>query len=173
MKTYIGIDPGSQGFISVLHPSGEREYLSIRDNSPQGLAAFLSEKKRNCEDIFVIMEEVHALFGSSASSTFSFGEINGLLKGILIALKIPFALVQPKEWQSCIWINQDKVFKTGKVNPKTGKPSRVVDTKPTSINAARRLFPDIDFRRTPKCAKLDDNKVDSVLICEYARRNNL
>lgn len=173
MKTYIGIDPGSLGFISVLHPSGEREYLSIKDSSAQELAAFLQEKKQNSAALMAIMEEVHSVHGSSAAATFSFGEINGILKGILTALKIPYSLVQPKEWQNCIWINQDKVYKAGKVNPKTGKVSKVIDTKPTSMNAATRLFPEIDFRRSPSCKKLDDNKVDSVLICEYARRNNL
>lgn len=172
MRTYIGIDPGSLGFITVLHPGGERDYLSIKTSTPLEIADFLS-KYVSPEDSFVIMEEVHAVHGSSASATFAFGEINGLLKGILTALHLPYALVQPKEWQNCIWINQDKVYKAGKVNPKTGKISRTIDTKPTSMNAALRLFPNVDFRRTPSCKSLDDNKVDSVLICEYARRMNL
>jgi hypothetical protein len=41
------------------------------------------------------------------------------------------------------------------------------------MNAAKRLFPNIDFRRTTKCKNLDDNKVDATLMCEYARRKNL
>ena len=48
-----------------------------------------------------------------------------------------------------------------------------VNTKETSMNAAKRLFPNIDFRRTTKCKNLDDNKVDATLMCEYARRKNL
>lgn len=172
MKTYIGIDPGSKGFLSVLHPDGSREYLSIDENSPQSLADFLLNQKQTCEGLFVIMESVHAIFGSAAGATFEFGKINGLLEGILIALKIPYTLVPPKEWQSEIWVNADKVWKAGKVNAKTGKLSKTIDTKPTSINAAMRLFPEIDFRRNERCKKIDDNKVDSVLICEYGRRSN-
>ena len=47
-----------------------------------------------------------------------------------------------------------------------------VNTKATSINAAKRLFPELDFRRTEKCDNIDDNKVDATLICEYLRRKN-
>ena len=48
-----------------------------------------------------------------------------------------------------------------------------VDTKNTSYNAARRIFPEIDFRRSIRCTNFDDNKVDATLIAEYGRRNNL
>lgn len=37
--------------------------------------------------------------------------------------------------------------------------------------AVKRLFPDMDLRRTVKCTVFDDNKIDSILMCEYARRN--
>lgn len=173
MKTYIGIDPGSKGFISVLHPNGNREFLSIEDATLQEVVEFLSRQKHDCDKLIAIMEDVHAIYGSSAGSTFEFGKINGILEGFLIALKIPYSLVPPKEWQGKIWITPDKVWKTGKLNQKTGRISKTVDTKPTSMNAALRLFPDIDFRKNERCKKLDDNKVDAVLICEYARRENL
>ena len=48
-----------------------------------------------------------------------------------------------------------------------------VNTKQTSINCAKRLFPTLDFRKNEKCKKIDDNKVDSVLMAEFARRKNL
>ena len=56
---------------------------------------------------------------------------------------------------------------------KTVKQYKAVDPKPTSINAARRLFPNIDLRKNERCKKIDDNKVDSLLMAEYARRKNL
>lgn len=171
MKTYISCDPGSEGFICAWNPDNDvREYISIKDSTRRQLADFLN---RYAESSVAVMEEVHALHGSSAKSTFRFGEIFGLLQGLFIALRIPYHLVQPKDWQASIWINSDKVYKAGKVNQKTGKASRIVDTKPTSINAASRLFPGIDFRRTPDCKKIDDNKVDATLIGEYARRANI
>lgn len=170
MKTYIGIDPGAKGFITVRQPNGELEFFSIADHTPLELSDFLGRYKENST---CVMEEVHALFNSSAKSTFAFGEIFGLLKGIIISNEIPFVLIPPKTWQGDIWINSDKVYASSKVNPKTGKVTKVVDTKATSINSARRLFPRVDLRRTPACKNVDDNKCDSLLICEYARRKNL
>ena len=50
---------------------------------------------------------------------------------------------------------------------------KVVSTKNTSINAAKRLFPSLDLRKSTKCKNIDDNKVDALLMSEYARRKNL
>lgn len=166
-KTYIGIDPGSKGFIAVVYPEGGKEFLALNDTDYHDVAKWLDGvnvmSEKNC---VCCMESIHTVFGSSAKATFSFGETFGVLQGLLIALGIPYHLVPPKMWQKEIWITQDKVYKTA-----GGKKS--VDNKPTSINAARRLFPDVDFRRTPKCTKMDDNKCDAMLICEYGRRKNL
>lgn len=170
-RIIISCDPGSEGFLCAWDPGTDaREYISIKDSTKSQLATFLG---KYAEGSVAVMEEVHAIFGSSAKATFNFGEVFGMLQGLFIALRIPYHLVQPKVWQDAIWINADKVYKAGKVNPKTGKVSRVIDTKPTSINAASRLFPDVDFRRTAACKKVDDNKVDATLIGEYARRQNL
>lgn len=172
-KTIIGIDPGQKGFI-VVDDGSHKEYFSIMENNLRDAALFLKNVKTLAEDnVVCCMEEVHALYGSSAKATFSFGEIFGTLQGILIALEIPYHLVQPKEWQKEIWINQDKVWKsTGRVN-KNGQAIKTIEQKATSINAAMRLFPSEDFRRSPKCKKPDDNKCDAMLICEYGRRKNL
>ena len=64
-------------------------------------------------------------------------------------------------------------YKTIKKSDGTEQKRKVVDTKSTSINAARRLFPNIDLRKNERCTKTDDNKVDSLLMAEYARRKNL
>lgn len=179
-KTYIGIDPGEVGFISVFYPDGRKEFFSIDENDDLSLARILRDVKTQSTEVVACMESVHAIFGSSAKSTFKFGEINGILKALLIANEIPYHLVAPKDWQKEIWIQQDEIYVT-KVrtvkNKETGEPEeqkvRAIDTKPTSINAARRLFPSIDLRKNDRCKKIDDNKVDSLLMAEYARRKNL
>ena len=173
MKTYIGIDPGSIGFITIRHHDGEYEFIPL-DGCDFRMLSLKLAMLREETDTFAIMEEVHAIFGSSAKATFAFGEINGLLKGLLITTGIPYQLVQPKQWQKEIWINQDMVVDHKKVIVKGVEQNRKeVNTKQTSLNAARRLFPDIDLRKTERCKKPDDNKCDSLLICEYARRKNL
>ena len=92
-----------------------------------------------------------------------------------MANKIPYHLVQPKVWQGVIWENKDIVVKYKTIKDKKTnkeKSKKVIDTKASSFNAAKRLFPNIDLRRTGKCKNLDDNKCDSLLICEYGKRKN-
>lgn len=179
-KTYIGIDPGSVGFITAIFPNGEKEFYSIDENDDLALGRILKDIKNRSWEVSACMEQVHAIFGSSAGSTFSFGEIFGVLKGLLIANEIPYVLVPPKDWQKEIWINQDEIYTTKQrtmtdkvTGTKYAKSYKAVDPKPTSINAARRIFPNIDLRKNERCKKIDDNKVDSLLIAEYARRKNL
>lgn len=157
-KTYIGIDPGSKGFITVI--GEEITYKSIADSTRLELSDFLSQFKN--QDVACVMEEVHAIFGSSAKGTFNFGEIFGLLQGLLIANEIPYTLIPPKVWQKEMWTHSDEVKLNGKI-----------DTKKTSINVATRLYPREDLKRTPSCKLIDDNKVDSLLIATYAKRKNL
>lgn len=173
MRTYIGIDPGKEGFITIRNEDGTFRFIQL-DGCDFHMIALELMMLHETKDVFAIMEDVHSLYGSSAKSTFSFGEIKGLLKGMLIATGIPYQLVQPKVWQKEIWINQDMVFTYKKVVVKDVEQTRKdVNTKQTSINAAKRLFPDIDLRKSERCRNIDDNKVDSLLICEYARRKNL
>lgn len=169
-KLIIGIDPGEKGFLASYNvESGEREYLSISDHTVREISDYIRDcvEKFGASNVTVCIEEVHAVFGSSAKSTFNFGKIFGLLQGIVIASGASYSLVPPKEWQKEIWNNSDKVTRYNKAGGK------MTDTKGTSLNAAIRLFPTIDFRRTKNCKKLDDNKIDATLIQEYARRKNL
>lgn len=174
-RIYMGIDPGSLGFITVMYPDNSREFLSLQANDYQQICRFImSVKERSNDNLMCCMEEVHAVFGSSAKSTFSFGKINGVLEGILIALSIPYTLVQPKAWQGVIWSNPDKEYiEKKRISKGEEKSVRSVDTKKTSLNAAKRLFPSVDLRKSERASKYDDNKCDSLLICEYGRRMNL
>lgn len=174
-KTYIGIDPGLAGFITAIFPNGSFEFYSIDENDDLDLHRALKNICERSWQVTAVIEDVHSIFGSSAKSTFNFGEIKGVLKGLLIANEIPYTLVQPKTWQGEIWNNQDMIVSYNTITKSDGtkQKRKVVDTKATSINAARRLFPNLDLRKNERCKKIDDNKVDSLLMAEYARRKNL
>lgn len=173
IRAYLGIDVGSKGFITLNTDGGFRFY-SIADNDFYQLSDILRNIKNEYPNVVCVMEEIHAIFGSSAKATFAFGEINGLLKGLLISNKIPYHLVPPKKWQSEIWDNKDMVVTYKNVTIR-GKETtkKEINTKQTSFNAAKRLFPMVDLRKTERCKNLDDNKCDSLLISEYGRRKNL
>lgn len=163
MRYYIGIDPGASGFIAV-NDGRERCFLGLRDAVWSDVVSFLREVVvRSGGDVFCCMEEVHAIYGSSAAGTFSFGRVFGMLEGLLCGIGIAYELVPPKVWQREMWAHSDKVYKDG----------RRVDPKKTSVRAASRLFPDVDFRRTERSKVIDDNKCDAMLICEYGRRRNM
>lgn len=172
-RVYLGIDVGSKGFLT-LNTGTELRFYSIADNDAYQLSNILHNIKAEFQNVVCAMEEIHAIFGSSAKATFAFGEINGLLKGLLIANKIPYHLVAPKKWQSEIWDNKDMVvsYKTLIIKGKQVS-KKEVNTKQTSFNAAKRIFPAVDLRKTERCKNFDDNKCDSLLISEYARRKNL
>lgn len=171
-KIYIGIDPGTDGYLSVID-NGECRFLPIDGTPMLEIGKFIGEfRNKQC---VAVLEDVHALHGTSAGSMFNFGMSKGFLLGLLIAHKIPYVLVAPKDWQGGVWINADKEYTTQKQKLKNGgeKTVRKVETKTTSLNAALRLFPDVDFRKTERCKKFHDGKVDSLLMAEYGRRKNL
>ena len=169
----MSIDPGSKGFICT-QIDGVFKHYSIEDNDLYQLSEIMDEIRSKYDNLVCVIEDVHSIFGSSAKSTFNFGFNKGYLIGLLAANKIPYVLVQPKEWQKVMWTNADMVvsYKQVKVKDKIVS-KKVVDTKATSINAAKRLFPMIDFRKSERAKNIDDNKVDATLMSEYARRMNL
>ena len=169
----MSIDPGSKGFICT-QIDGVFKHYSIEDNDLYQLSEIMAEIRSKYDNLVCVIEDVHSIFGSSAKSTFNFGFNKGYLIGLLAANKIPYVLVQPKEWQKVVWNNADMVVSYKQVNVKDKVVSKkVVDTKATSINAAKRLFPTIDFRKSERARNIDDNKVDATLMSEYARRMNL
>lgn len=161
-KTVIGIDPGKEGFITVMNVSGITHYAMPKVGKEldlHGLADLIFKISEECDPAktIVVIEDVHALYGSSAGATFNFGLVCGLLRMGFVMCGLPIVLVSPKKWQK-------EMHEGVKVNP---------NKKVMSILAAQRLFPNHDLRRTEACKKPDDNLVDSLLIAEYGRRHYL
>lgn len=170
MKAYIGIDPGKESFITVIDSNNSIEFFQIpmigKEIDVKALNSLIKNiDDANFDDIYCVIEDVHALYGSSAGSTFEFGRIVGILEALLVAHTIPFVKVQPKTWQKVMWEGiplQTKPSSTGKTH--------VNDTKSMSLMAAQRLFPEVDLRSTERCKKPNHNKVDSLLIASYCQR---
>lgn len=172
-KYYIGIDPGALGYVSVIDKKGQliesyplfkdKDNPEIRDLSENLFK--LTEYEQNCH---VVIENVHAIFGSSAKGTFNFGYICGAIEGIISALGLPYTKISPKLWQKEMFKGEKLLVKASS----TGK-TKVTDTKKMSLNVCHRIFPTIDMRRTCRATKEDDNKADSLLMAEYGRRMNL
>ena len=187
----MGVDIGINGGI-VIFKNGKRVFITampkIGPNGDEELdlkkicRIFRKYKKRDCT---VIYEDLHALFNVSAAATFTFGGVNYVIKTLVTVFDMKHYPIQPKVWQSELWVNADMVYKTPKPETKKEKDEREkkgkkprkkakkVDTKATSLKAAKRLFPKANFLKTEKCTVPHNGIVDSYLLAEYGRRLNL
>lgn len=172
---YVGIDPGASGFIALYAPADDQykfyempkigKFIDLVDLNKIFRALSMSQDLDGLK-VHAVLEDVHSLFGASARSTFSFGYAVGVIEFALVANNIPYTRVQPKAWQKEMWAGiplQKKLSSSGK--------TFVNDTKLMSKMAAKRLFPTMDFRRNERCKVDDDNKIDALLMCNFAQRN--
>ena len=171
---YLGIDPGKSGGLTVMQ-DGKIVFKAIMPISGdsldiRGLYDLIKSLTSNY-NLTVVLEEVHSIFGSSAGSNFTFGFVCGAIEAIVVSHRLKLIKVQPKKWQKEVWTNSDMAYKPKKPAQKNAS----VDTKATSLNCAKRLFPDFDFRKSDsaRVTKDHDGIVDAVLMCEYARIKNL
>ena len=168
-KIYIGIDPGKNG--GIYFKLGKNyTFFPIpkigKEYDERALFKIFNSHTDSFSEMYAVIEDVHAIYGSSAGATFDFGYGCGLLTGMLVACNIPFTKVAPKKWQSQMFEGipgQTKTSSSGKTIQK--------DTKKMAEMAAKRLFPFIDLRATERCKVVHDGKVDALLICEYCSRN--
>lgn len=145
---YIGIDIGTNGALACIDESS-LFYMLLKDD----WISYIRKQKGQ-----VMIEDLHSIYGSSAKSNFQFGINNGIVIGVLTALHIPYNKVQPKAWQKEMWKGVDPIIKNGKV-----------DTKATSLEAARLLYPTEPFLATKRSTTPHDGIVDAVLLAHYCK----
>ena len=67
-RAYLGIDVGAKGFLT-LNTGTELKFYSISDNDYYKLSDIMSQIKADYPDVVCAMEEIHAIYGSSAKAT--------------------------------------------------------------------------------------------------------
>lgn len=167
--TYLGIDPGKNGGIALLSDTDCIMVAAMPTNKENEIVC--SELANLLKDAdFVILEDVHSIFGMSAQSNFQFGRVLGIVEGVLGALNKDYIKIAPKIWQKEVWGNITPIGNTTGKILKSGKPHIKVDTKATSLIVAQQLFPDVNLLATKRSKVPHDGIVDSLLIAEYCRR---
>ena len=149
MRAIIGIDPGQKGAICVY---GETIVLLPMSASCHELCEIL--RLYNSPNVHVFVEKAQAMPKNGAVGMFRYGQGFGEILGALIALRMTHTLVQPRTWT--------KVMHQG---------TRAETPKSRSLEAAWRLFPDVDFMRSARCKNPDEGFIDALLIAEYGRRS--
>lgn len=175
-KVRIGIDIGKAGGIAVfidddqpvLHPM----YTINREYDIASLSrVFLPYTDTDQYDVHVVMEDVHAIYGSSAKGTFEFGRGLGVIEGILSAYSIRYTKVQPKKWQKLVFEGIKEMKKAPSARQlAVGQTSGKIDTKAMALMAVRRLFPAIRLTLGgPRATKPHDGLVDSICLGYYCK----
>lgn len=166
MKLYVGIDPGSNGAIVFVDEDGDYYDGCVvpkigNEYDVRAMYEILQKYKNDIAHIFI--EDVHAFQKAGATGSFSFGRSKGLWEGLICGCELSYSMIQPKAWQAEAWQGVTKQYKAG-------TKKKTVDTKATSLIAFKRLFPDIDVRKSPKSSKQHDGLVDAALMAEVCRR---
>ena len=170
MNIFIGIDPGSKGYICALAPlEGKAEFFA-NTCKPLEIADSLKELREDYKVTRVCMEDVHSIFGANAKSNFNFGFNLGLLHGICLSQGFGIDIVQPKLWQKYIGAVIDPIPKDASANEKKKLiAARKKQLKESVGKICERLYPDISVRG-PQGGLLD-GKSDALMIAHYAYRN--
>lgn len=146
----IGIDPGSAGGIALLIDDrlDRFTYLSTDERMLEWLVDLQLDIQRagTESDTIVIIEDVHAIGGSSAKGTFNFGFNVGEIHGTMKWLRYPIYTVQPKEWK--------KYF-------------GLTNIKQESIDKAHEHYGPIDMKTSTRCKFESDGIAEAILIAHY------
>lgn len=158
----IGVDVGLQGGFAVLEESkpaviGVMPILNGKLDLNVFYTVLYSHRYRDFRP-HAVLENVHAIYGSSAAGTFSFGWGKGAIEGMLVSLGIPYTLVQPKKWQKDLGI-----IHKSKTTPKLKKEANVAMCK--------KIFPTVSLLATERSKVPHLGIVDALLIAEWGRRN--
>lgn len=155
----VGIDPGKSGAIVALGENGYDGYvlipmpLSGKEICPKGISAALHAITFE-GDTHIFIEHAQAMPKNGSVAMFNYGCGFGYLIGVCAHAGYPFTLVKPRQWQ--------KVMHQG--------ADQSADPKDRSAQVVHRLFPNVTFKKTPRCTKDHDGMIDALLIAEYGRR---
>jgi len=143
LKAVIGIDPGKKGALGLF--AGLNSKIDIKDypNSYTLTYEILNEWVNQFNVQSVVLEKVGVVVFGGKKAAFGFGENSGFYEGLLIAMKLPYCRVLPREWQKV-------------VDNKSGRTS-----KERSLNTAQKLFPYYTFKKTK------DGRADAILMAYY------
>lgn len=170
---YLGIDPGKRGAIASIGDLGgtaEVEavpLLTVGDARPEYDLGRIADRLAAWRGMVALamVEHLDPLPARVRGKDGAVRELGGGFanyargesKGwawMLTALRIPFQLVRPQQWQRAMLAGTPKAS----------------DTKTRSIMAAQRLFPAVSLLPTPRSRKPSDGFADALLLAEYARR---
>lgn len=140
MRTF-GIDPGVGGGIACIDGTGGVGTFKMKGTTEADVWEWFGSRGYYSEG-FAVLEKVSSTPQMGVVSAFTFGRSYGFLRGLLIAMKIPFEEVSPQKWQK-------------ELNCRTGGDKNISKAR------AQQLFPNV---------KVTHAIGDALCLAEYGRR---
>lgn len=102
---FVGIDPGTSGGIALLTQEHKLELwkMPVTEHDISSVFEYIATLAR-----FTMIESVHSMPGQGVASSFTFGRNYGFLRGMLVAHKISFIDITPRQWQAALGIKPAK-----------------------------------------------------------------
>jgi hypothetical protein len=125
----------------------------------------LEECSNQKANLRVYGEILHAVYGSAAKATFSFGQAYGTVIGIVEATTgEKIELIRAVDWQKYIF-NFHKIKEVKKAN------SNRRDTKAMALHTALKLWREENWVESPRHRRIHDGMIDAALIAIYGEMN--
>lgn len=148
MNNVMGIDPGINGGLTILRQDTGHVEITIgfdpKWTHQEFVTVLVAGVKRLEISAPVALEKVGFIRGDGGKGAFTFGRVDGLIRGTLLALGHPIVEIPPMLWQ-------------GALRCLTGGDKNVTKRR------AAELWPQ---------EKWTHKTADSALIAEYLRRRN-
>lgn len=167
---YAGVDPGKAGAIVILDDAGHVVEViatpmikgsgSREEYDLPAIAAILRQRtdpRLADRGMFVAVERLHPMPLKKGGTIANYNRgVAFFWLAMLAAFRIPHLAVLPQAWQRATF---------------AGLPGK--DPKAKSILAAKRTWPGLSLRRTPRSKTDDDGIADAANIAEFGRKARL
>lgn len=167
---FIGIDIGADGAIAAITGNG-LSFLRTKTSSTDSLLRFLQDFPP--ENTVAAYENLHAIWGASASATYGLGDASGWWRGVLDAFKYKTYKVGPLDWQTAL-TNRVQKPKLPSTKNLVGKARKAVLEQRRKINVAHRKNVKAETIRAanalfPGYSITHDGVADAVCIAAWLR----
>lgn len=149
---FVGIDPGKCGAVAEIRVTATEVWPIPMNGDRYNLNNILGMLPA-IGKCFAVIEQSQPMPKQGVKSCYTIGYGFGILEMALVANGIMYQTVRPNEWK--------RVMLNGVAKG---------DKKAMSIQAAKRLFPDVSLKRTERSRKDDDGFAEALLLAEFARR---
>lgn len=168
-KFVLGIDLGANGGFALLNSNKELVKFAPMPKHPVDggidhyeVEGFFASVKGAIgkNELVVATEKLHSIYGSSASSNYTFGSNNGYVNGLIhVWFGRDTKRIIARRWQKFLF----ELCNTEETKRKDGKR----DTKSMAREAIESLYPDEDLKKSNRHKYSHDGTVDAIGIALY------